>query len=115
MYNELNSWPSGSGKSLVGLFALVFLLFAPPSAGRTQVYGEHFVRLGETLPGDKALPAQEVASVGDQASYRLQTEELELLGGPYQDALAEPLAGQGLVQMYKTSLEASAEMAAQVK
>ncbi len=93
MYNVLNSWPSGSANSLVVLFALGFLLLAPPSAGRSQAYGEHFVRLGETLPGAKALPAQGVARVGDRASYLQQTEELELLGGPYDDALAEPLAG----------------------
>ena len=61
-------------------------------------YGEDYYRLGQSwadgspvalavLPGD--------LSQADESSYLLQLETLELAGGPYSDALAEPLSSLG--------------------
>lgn len=110
MYKVLNSWPVRSPNGLVTLITLGFVLFVPLCLARTQVYGEHFVRLGEILPGDAALAVQGTASDAEQAGYRLQAEELELLGGPYQDALAEPLAG--LARQYRQRGEYSEALTA---
>ena len=76
---------------------------------RPVAYGEHFIRLGEVLPGagavQEGVPAPDF--VASQDSYRQQMEEMELRDGPYADALAEPLAAIGSAYRRQGDFEAA--------
>jgi hypothetical protein len=76
----------------------MLVLAGPVAAVGPVPYGEEFVRLGESWPdGGTVLQWRDNAtglSLGS-ADYRQQLQDLEHAGGPYADALAEPLASLG--------------------
>ncbi len=75
----------------------VILLPLPAPAGTPAPYGEYFVRLGQSwqdagrLAAPPPLAAPEAAEL-DSARYERELGQLEDSGGPYAEALAEPLA-----------------------
>jgi len=75
-----------------------WILLAPVALARAPaLYGEDFVRLGQSWP-DAGAPVPGVAAAAvrgatqDDASYQRLLAELEEEGGPYAGTLAEPLA-----------------------
>jgi tetratricopeptide (TPR) repeat protein len=98
---------AGTVGSLVTLLCLS--LSSTIALARPVAYGEHFIRLGEVLPGTGAVqedvPAPDL--VASQDSYRLQMQEMELRDGPYADALAEPLAAMGNAYRRQGEFEAA--------
>jgi len=79
------------------LLAGLLLAASPVWAGK-YAYGEAFVRVGQSWSdgGPMQDPLQsEPQATQDDGHYRRQVSELEGEGGPYADALAEPLTGLG--------------------
>ena len=77
---------------LAVLFAL-WLFVSPVLADGAAKYGQGFVRAGQTWTDGRpaATVAQGIASDADAKAHRSQIEKLEVSGGPYNSALAEPL------------------------
>ena len=93
---NVNSCPGTTGyrcSRLLGVLALLMFAFPAPGVAGDQAYGENFFRVGKAW-GD-ALPAQTPLTPSPEAvaDYQRQLESLQNQGGPYSDALAEPLAG----------------------
>jgi tetratricopeptide (TPR) repeat protein len=62
------------------------------------LYGQEYVRFGQSSEdgGPRSLPApREEYSDDDESAYLERLQIQELSGGPYSDALAEPLSGLG--------------------
>jgi hypothetical protein len=78
---------------------LLLLLAAPAVWAGKYAYGDAFVRVGQSWADGG--PVQEQGQLGDSQAaqddgqYQRQVDELEKEGGPYADALAEPLTGLG--------------------
>ena len=102
MVSKLNSWHGNTAKerscSVLCLLVSLLISAASPAWAGKYAYGEQFVRVGQSwgdsgplqnlTPGDSRSPQED----GD---YQRQVAALEEQGGPYADALAEPLAGLG--------------------
>ncbi|MCB1678909.1 MAG: hypothetical protein KDI16_09525 [Halioglobus sp.] len=76
------------------LAVLCLLLASGGAAAGPRAYGETFVRVGHDWAdagSTLAPPPSQPLPEGD-SQYRAQVSELEQRGGPYADALAEPLA-----------------------
>jgi tetratricopeptide (TPR) repeat protein len=95
MLNKLRfPWSACLARLCVSLW---LLLATPGHALNPTAYGEQFVRVGQSWaeggPAQNSLPVVAGPEQGDR--YQQQVESLELQGGPYDQALAEPLAGLG--------------------
>ena len=100
MVSNLNNWSAAQAVCRL-LQKLVFCcaVGALPGivlAGTASPYGEYFVRLGATWPDGGPGPPQSPPAAGpgegDSKRFENQLDALEKEGGPYADALAEPLA-----------------------
>ncbi|QFU76574.1 hypothetical protein EY643_13420 [Halioglobus maricola] len=69
------------------------LLASLPAVAAPVGYGEYFLRADDVAEYSTVSVARAPASDVDQ--YALQLQQAELLGGPYADGLAEPLAQMG--------------------
>jgi hypothetical protein len=102
MVGKLNKpYPRPGLRPLLQLLGLVcvVLLPLPASAGTPAPYGEYFVRLGQSWQDAGRLglaplppPAAPDAAELDSTRYERELGQLENRGGPYAEALAEPLA-----------------------
>jgi tetratricopeptide (TPR) repeat protein len=109
MICKLNNCPPHPGRRLLlqslGLLCILVMPAQPALAGTPTPYGEYFVRLGQSWPDAGSVtpwPEPVPGSAGrDSARYQRQLERLEDEGGPYADALAEPLAD--LARLYRSS------------
>ena len=76
-------------------------LFLPQTwavAESPELYGQEYARLGQSREDDSPVslpPPQEEKINADKSAYLEQVQIEELSGGPYSDALAEPLSGLG--------------------
>jgi hypothetical protein len=74
------------------------LLAAPTVWAGKYAYGEAFVRVGQNWADGGPVqdqPQFDSQATQDDAQYQRQVDQLENEGGPYADALAEPLTGLG--------------------
>jgi hypothetical protein len=91
----MNSWPGFL--ALHSTCTLLLLLLAAPTvwAGK-YAYGEAFVRVGQSWADGGPVQKQSGSqATQDDGQYQRQVDQLEGAGGPYADALAEPLTGLG--------------------
>lgn len=83
------------------LLALGLCLFAAArlsAADSRELYGEDYFRSGQSWAdaGPRSIPVRNTETGDDdEALYVQQLQETELSGGPYSDALAEPLSSLG--------------------
>lgn len=110
MVNKLNSWPLFTAvHGLFGLLLLAWLCGSAPSWAGKYAYGEKFVRVGQSWPDAGPLnaatePGRESQSA-DDGYYRELVVALEIQNGPYNDALAEPLASLGRYHRQRGELD----------
>jgi tetratricopeptide (TPR) repeat protein len=100
MVSKINSWPEFRilRCACTLLFLLALLLATPTVWAGKYAYGRAFVRVGESWADGGPVPGQPESGTGaaqDEGQYQRQVDELEDEGGPYADALAEPLTGLG--------------------
>lgn len=77
---------------------LLLLLAAQAVWAGNYAYGEAFVRVGQSWADGGPVqdqPQPEARAAQDDDQYQRQVDALEEAGGPYADALAEPLTGLG--------------------
>lgn len=99
MAGKLKYWPApGAGHQVWQIPALccaLLLLAHNALAANPSPYGEYFFRLGAHWPDAGTIsppPPVGGPAQADSASFQHQLEQIEEAGGPYADALAEPLA-----------------------
>lgn len=108
MLSKSNSWPKLH--ALRGSWPLLLLLLAAPAvlAGK-YAYGEAFVRVGQSWADGGPVQDQPrsgaLQATQDDGQYQRQVDALEGEGGPYADALAEPLTGLGRHYRQKGDME----------
>jgi len=93
---------------LAGLLVPVAMLPAQPCAAAATAYGQEFARVGRVWSDARPPPlgaASNVASGPHELEYQQQVAEREITGGPYADALAEPLAALALAYRNAGELE----------
>ena len=100
MLSKLNSWSklAALASTCTVMCLLGALLIASPARAGKYAYGEQFVLAGETWSDGAPEPVATSFAPGmaqDNVEFQRQVAELEEQGGPYSDALAEPLAGLG--------------------
>ncbi len=98
MLSKLNSWPKCAAAGSTCTAVCVLLMAAAPAKAGKYAYGEQFVLAGETWSDGAPAPAATQFASGlaqDNGEFQRQVAQLEEQGGPYSDALAEPLAGLG--------------------
>ena len=113
MVSNLNNWSVAQAvRQLLQKLVFCCAVGALPGivlAGTASPYGEYFVRLGESWPdggpGPPQLPPEAGPGEGDSKRFENQLDALEKEGGPYADALAEPLADLARVHRRAGDLE----------
>lgn len=103
MLSVLNSWPASCAcrraQLLSGTLLLLLLLGSASTWAGKYAYGEKFVRVGRNWadagPVAGSTARERPARAQGDAAYQQQLATLEVQGGPYNDALAEPLTGLG--------------------
>lgn len=105
------AWPIASTLPRV-LLALGFALSGAVQASTAAPYGEHFVRPGQHWSdgGPAANPGQASAESQADSQQRQHLAALEEQGGPYADALAEPLTSLGRHYRLRGDLEQARRM-----
>jgi len=94
--SKINSWPEFI--ALYSTCILLLLLAAPTVWAGKYAYGEAFVRVGHSWADSgpvQGQPPSDARATRDDGQYQHQVDELEGEGGPYAEALAEPLTGLG--------------------
>jgi hypothetical protein len=101
LLTKLNSWPKCAiprSRALTVALLLALAFNALPAWAGKYAYGERFVRVGKDWSNAGPLRLHVKANTAaplEGDNYQRQVSELELQGGPYSDALAEPLVGLG--------------------
>ena len=97
LHIDVNSCPERANAHRTGfsqvLAAWLLLFSALHGYAGDKAYGEHFFRLGSSWP-EAVLPSPNTGltpSPESMARYQQQVQEFQESGGPYSDALAEPL------------------------
>jgi hypothetical protein len=100
LLSKLNSWSkyATAGGTCAAVCMLGALSMTAPAKAGKYAYGERFVLAGETWSDGAPAPVSAQlasSSAQDNVEFQRQVALLEEQGGPYSDALAEPLEGLG--------------------